>query len=275
VSWTESDGPFNCLSWKRPILAADPHTEERWFLACGKDGVYSSTNDGLSFEYLSMPEDPAGSYGTVDELVLHPTIPNRLLGVSHRLVVSNDGGANWTPGGLESALSSTLAVHPVSPSVMYLGRSGGVVLWSVDGGDSWSEATQGPITATGSNGSARAVTPDPDNNLRAWLHDHSDVHLTEDGGQTWTRKSDLELSSIGVTVPLALAKDEGEVLGIVVADRSGGLRFSADDGVTWTALPMPVIPSDFVQVGDHWLVATEESGLWRLEWSLPVDELRR
>ena len=269
LTWTESDGPFNCLSWKRPILTADAHTEGRWFLACGKDGVYSSTNDGLSFEYLSMPEDPDGGYGAVDELVVHPTVPNRLLGVSRRLVVSDDAGVTWTPGGLESAWSTTLAVHPTSPSVMYLGRSGGMVLWSVDGGESWSEPTQGPISASGANGIPRAITPDPDNNLRAWMHEHTDVHLTEDGGLTWTRKSNLEFSSIGTKVPLALAKEGDTVHGIVVADRSGGLRFSDDDGVTWTALPMPVIPSDFVQVGSHWLVATEESGLWRIEWSLP------
>ena len=69
------------------------------------------------------------------------------------------GGASWVPvnSGLANGVITALAINPVSADTLYAGTNGGGVWKSVNGGNSWTPASNG--LPAGGVVSALAINP--------------------------------------------------------------------------------------------------------------------
>lgn len=102
------------------IDPADPQT----LYAAGR-AVLKSVDGGETWTLITAGFPPTGSGGA--SLAIDP-VDSRTLYASTRAGVfrSSDGGASWSPLGLENRSGAPLAVDPNQPEVVYVGGIGGV-----------------------------------------------------------------------------------------------------------------------------------------------------
>jgi photosystem II stability/assembly factor-like uncharacterized protein len=152
-------------------FAVDPGNPKRLLAAIAGEGLYRSTDGGVSFALLSR-QIGAGVMAVA-------ILPNgRVLAgdmVTNTLAASSDGGTSWRP--LIRAPVMGLAVNPADPRRVL--ASGPGVLLSVDGGASWRQKLQldtgsGPI-AWSKSSPRTAYVVGLDRSL----------YRSTDGGATW------------------------------------------------------------------------------------------
>lgn len=162
------------------------------------------------------------------------------------VVISEDGGKTFktTTEGLPTykitantmwgrGYPRALAVDPSDPKIVYLGidgdptegKTGGGVFKSLDGGYTWKQLPNQPGSRRVYYGLAIDPT-DPRRILWGACGDEGGVHLSEDGGDSWTRvlKQDMWIFNVHAT------KD-----GTLYAGGNNLWR-STDHGKTWTQL---------------------------------------
>lgn len=185
-------------------------------------------------------------------IVFHPTKPGVIFatfteqGIKSGIWMSDDGGEHWRQldRGLpapEKFGRTSLAISPSNPEVIYAfaqdSASDGLlgVFRSVDGGETWREIGGRHFQAEGqiSYGNTIAVHPKRPNYV---LCGGVDLHLTTDGGKTWTKitrwdsdrgkrnyaHADHHHLLMPITAP-----------GRVYDTNDGGLDVSEDGGLTW------------------------------------------
>jgi hypothetical protein len=136
-------------------LAVDPSTSSVLYAGTNYDGIYKSTDGGASWS-PSNTGLPLGIDGgrNITALAIDPVTPTTLYtGVSYevsgypstqyRVYKSTDGGATWSNSstGLPQLRTTfnSLAVDPVTPTMVFVGSSAGVYK-SLDGGATWSSS---------------------------------------------------------------------------------------------------------------------------------------
>src|SRR5208282_3107888 len=132
-------------------IAVDPTNPSTVYVAA-KDGVFQSTDWGVSWTLLSWPiSNPSlvvvGPDGTIFVGTQSP-FPS-----AGQLFVSRDHGTTWTtsqlPASSNGAFPVTLSIDPNSPSTVLVGMNktpnqpGGGVLISTDGGLTFKSDNQG------------------------------------------------------------------------------------------------------------------------------------
>ena len=199
-------------------------------------------------------------------------------------VLRSDDGRKWTQ--LVVPTRSALTAIATADGQLWVGGHDGVILHSVDGGQTWQAQRRDPFRlAEGEN----AADHDPRQGapiLDLWFRDashgiavgaHSLMLVTEDGGATWTPRQvlapgaaksaaapmegdlfsaeDLELEDEADPHFNAIAA-AGEHRLVIVGERGTLLR-SDDDGATWKRLPFPYKGSMFgvLATGERRLLA--------------------
>lgn len=214
-------------------IVYDPeHAGVFWETGIYGDGVFKTTDDGVTFERL-------GDQSHNDSISVDFTDPERKVLVvgpheaAQKLFRSTDGGETWSDIGATLPAGSSFSTLPyvLDANTFLVGSAGYSGTWGVfrttDAGQTWtSVSTEGPageptITSSGSI---------------YWALANNGVIVSDDQGKSWTK------GGAGPVTPFANGLVELPD-GRIVALGSTHLLASADEGKTWQevgeALPYP------------------------------------
>ncbi len=243
-------------------IAIHPHDESVMYVGVGSGGVWKTENAGTTFEPI-FDDETSYSIGSV---AIDPSAPDviwvgtgenvggRHVGFGDGIYKSMDGGRSWTNMGLQASEHlSTIVVHPTDGDVVWVAAQG--PLWSpggergvyktTDGGESWTKVL-GEGEWTGATDllldprnpdRLYAATWDRHRTVAAYLGGGpgSGLHVSEDGGESWTElTTGLPSSNMG-KIGLALSpQNPDRVYAAIELDRTtGGVFMSEDRGRSW------------------------------------------
>ena len=243
-------------------IAIHPHDEGVMYVGVGSGGVWKTENAGTTFEPI-FDDETSYSIGSV---AIDPSAPDviwvgtgenvggRHVGFGDGIYKSTDGGRSWTNMGLQASEHlSTIVVHPTDGDVVWVAAQG--PLWSpggergvyktTDGGESWTKVL-GEGEWTGATDllldprnpdRLYAATWDRHRTVAAYLGGGpgSGLHVSEDGGESWTElTTGLPNSNMG-KIGLALSpQNPDRVYAAIELDRTtGGVFMSEDRGRSW------------------------------------------
>jgi photosystem II stability/assembly factor-like uncharacterized protein len=215
-------------------------------------GLYASRDGGIS--WTRLPFGSAGNYWS-HSVRFHPAQRDVVLatitarGATSGIYRSDTGGEKWTHlrKGLpvpERIGRTSLAISPSNPDVVYAicadahSDSADALLGvfrSSTGGARWSDVTRQHFRTEGqmSYGNTIAVHPENPNHV---ICGGVDLHLSKNGGRTWTRVTRWDARR--GTLHYAHADHHGLLMpagvpGRVYDPNDGGLDVSEDGGLTW------------------------------------------
>jgi photosystem II stability/assembly factor-like uncharacterized protein len=235
-------------------LAVDPADPGRVYVSLS-DGLFRSVDGGVS--WAPTLGQPAGS-GTV--LSLAVSAQGVWAGTETGLFRSADGGATWAAAGPPRRITA-VAIAPSSPRTVYLGTTAdsgsvGGVFASTDGGATWARRNQGITGLT-------VTDLEMVHGIPGWLWigtSGQSVHVSRDGGRSWTR-APLKLPS---SIYFSLASSPADAL-LLYAYSWPQLWRTLDGGITWNEiLPPPGSPGPLF--GQIWADPNDASTLWGPGW---------
>jgi photosystem II stability/assembly factor-like uncharacterized protein len=178
-------------------------------------GVFKSTDGGITW----APVNSGLPSIAVLSLAIDPITPTTLyagpFGVGG-VVKTTNGGANWSAidnGWPTSAEARALAIDLVTPSTLYAGTSGGTILKTIDGGDSWSTKSLGNLSIV------LSLAIDPVTPTTLYAGTTMGVFKSTDGGDNWTTLN----SGLTNLVVRALAIDPANPTTLYAGTDGGGV----------------------------------------------------
>ena len=165
---------------------------------------------------------PGNIGGRTRTLVIHPTQPEIMYagGVSGGVWKTTDAGQTWTPlaDRIANIAVNSMAIHPENPDVLYVGTGEGYfreivrgtwlplrgagIFKTEDGGATW---TQLSTTANPAFHWVNDLIISPKDPERMYAATRTGVHLSENGGESWSHLLDPEVN--GGCLDLALQTD--------------------------------------------------------------------
>lgn len=293
------------MSGRISDIVIHPNDNNTWYVAVGSGGVWKTTNSGITWNPIF---DSQKSY-SIGCISIDPSNPHsvwvgtgenvggRHVGYGDGIYHSPDDGTTWKNMGLnKSEHISKIIIHPGNSNVIWVAVQG--PLWSsggergvyktTDGGKTWNR-TLFVNEWTG----ATDLVIDPRNPKRlyaaTWQRHRtvaaymgggpgSGIHVSEDGGETWTKlKKGLPGSNMG-KIGLAISPQQPDVLyaAIELDRRTGGVYRSADRGQAWVKMSSAVAgatgphyyqelyasPHEFdkIYLVDIWMQISEDGG---------------
>ena len=246
-------------------VAGVPGDPKTIYAGAASGGVWKSTDGGGRF----VPVFDAQPVQAIGALAVAPSDPKIVwAGTGEAWVIrdsdlmgdglykSSDAGATWQNVGLkETGRIGRIIVHPANPDVVYacaVGRATGPqqergVFRTKDGGKTWDRVLFVDAD-TGCSGLTMDLS-DPDTLfagmwqvvIHSWAMfsggPSSGVHVTHDGGNTWTRieGKGLPKSPLG-KVDVAIAPSNGKrVYALIQTPDQGSVWRSDDGGANWTS----------------------------------------
>lgn len=272
------------------------------FVGGAAGGVWRSRNGGTTWEPI-FDDQPVQSIGAIAIDQSNPDViwvgtgegnPRNSSNQGNGVYKSLDGGETWTHLGLEhSRAIHRIVLHPRDPNVAYLAVLGSPfgdspergVYRTLDGGSTWERV----LYIDARTGAADLVMdPDNPNKLIAamWSHrrepdfmtsggEGSGLHVTYDGGTTWTQRTSddgLPAGDLG-RIGLAIARSDGDVVYAIVEAESSVILRSDDGARTFEivnsepgASPRPFYYSEI------YVDPTNENRLYRLSSPIHVSQ---
>ncbi len=135
----------------------------------------------------------------------------------------NKIGYPWT-----SAIGrlSTIAIHPSSPQIMYVGGLGCGIWKTLDGGANWFPLTDQISVSV----AAIALSPTNANQI-FWVTAHDGVYRSDDAGLSWTKISMQDLSAVVHNGKLLIHPRNPSIM---LVRSENGIYRSENGGVVWT-----------------------------------------
>jgi photosystem II stability/assembly factor-like uncharacterized protein len=281
------------------VVHSDPTTI---YVGAATGGVWRSRDGGVSWVPI-FDDQPVLSIGAVAVSQSNPDIvwvgtgegnPRNSMGVGYGVFKSVDGGETWIHVGLESSERiHRIRLHPTDPDVAYVAAMGPAwsdggergVYRTRDGGVPWERV----LSENERTGAAELVMdPSKPDKLFAALWEYrrwpwffesggpgSGVHVTYDGGATWTRLTaddGLPDGNLGRTGLAIAAGAPNVVYALVEAERSELLR-SDDGGRTFeTVSDQPGIARRPFYYADIRVDPQNENRLYSLATRIEVSE---
>jgi len=193
-------------------------------------GVYLSTDGGASWT-RTLPTEPYGIQ-SVEFSTSEPSIA--YAGNDLAIYRSQDGGhtwgrvsgtGNWGPPGVCAGFPIDFQVDPRNPDRLFANEYGGGNFLSVDGGQTWTDASRGYTGAL-----MRGLAADPSAPAGIYAAARSGLYVSRDGGASWQGLSYEPLRGNDWT---AVAVDPGNPLHILADTGWIGVGESQDGGGTW------------------------------------------
>jgi photosystem II stability/assembly factor-like uncharacterized protein len=217
-------------------VAADPNNTSIVYTGVlSSTGLYKSVNAGVIWTPATngLPANP------IYAVLVHPVTSSLVYaGTFGNVFWSDDGAASWhpasgIPGGGDPV--QTLAVNPVTPTVLYAGLVFAGVYTSADGGLNWSPSNTG-ITATVKNTSAFAVDPGAPETIYASIRSFfgmpvspGGIFKSTNGGLTW----DPVVNGLGDLNVFDIVIDPAHPSTLYAATGSAAVFKSIDSGTNW------------------------------------------
>ena len=225
-------------------------------------GLWKSTSGGIKWDPI-FDNELTASIGSVAIQQSNPSViwvgtgegnPRNSLNGGFGIYKSLDAGKTWKSMGLENTRHiHRVIIDPTNPNTVYVAAIGSPwgehpergVYKTTDGGKTWKNI----LFANNKTGAADLIMdPTNPNKLIAAMWEHkrdpwffksggegSGVHITHDGGETWTKVTDKEgfpkgeLGRIGV----AIAPSKPNVVYALVEAKKNALYKSTDGGFKW------------------------------------------
>jgi hypothetical protein len=245
-------------------IAVSPTDANTIYVAAAGGGVWKTTNAGSNWTALTDNQVTL----SMGAIALAPSNSNVIYAgtgeannsgdsnYGRGILVSTDGGANWTLTGssiFNKLTMSQIAVDPTDPNIAYaavgnVGANasgiGGTGLYkTTNGGATWTNTTASISTGI----SYSDVKIDPSNPSTVYMAigtyftaAASGVYKSTNAGATWTRLSGGLPASGNGRIALAIAPSNTQVIYASIANPTTGALFkmmrSDDGGSTWTDL---------------------------------------
>jgi photosystem II stability/assembly factor-like uncharacterized protein len=171
------------------------------------------------------PLGPGNIGGRTRTLVIHPTQPDIMYagGVSGGVWKTTDGGQSWTPLAdlIANIAVNSMVMHPENPDVLFVGTGEGYFREIVRG--TWLPLRGAGIFKTEDGGATWSQLPSTTDSAFHWVNDliispknpdvmyaatRTGVHLSDDGGHSWTHFLDPAVN--GGCLDLALRTDHAQ-----------------------------------------------------------------
>jgi len=200
---------------------------------------------------------------------------------------SIDAGKTWTKMGLDQTRTiHRIIIHRDDPNIVYVGAMGSIwgtgpergVFKTIDGGKTWKKV----LYINEQTGIADLVTdPSNPNKLIAatWEYGRhpwkfnsggkgSGIHITYDGGETWTaitKEDGLPKGNLG-RIGLAIAHGKPNIVYALVEAKVNGLYKSTDGGHQWSLVSTKNIGNRPFYYAELYVDPNNENRLWNI-WS--------
>lgn len=242
------------------VVASNP---DIMFVGAASGGVWKTVSGGITWEPVFDKESTL-SIGAIAVQQDNPAVvwvgtgegnPRNSLNGGDGIYKTMDGGKTWKKLGLEKTRHiHRVIIDPKNPNTVYVAAIGSPwgehpergVFKTVDGGATWEKV----LFVDNKTGCGELVMdPSNPNKLIANMWEHrrwpwtfksggpgSGMHITYDGGKTWTKKTDKdglpegELGRMGI----AIARSKPEVVYALIESKSNALYKSVDGGAKWS-----------------------------------------
>ena len=234
-------------------IAGDPHT---YYVGAASGGIYKTTDGGVNWRPL-FDAQPVQSIGALAVAASDPTIVwagtgegkiRSHISVGQGVYQSTDAGESWTLMGLEqTGRIPRVVIHPTNPNIVFvcaLGHAYGPqpdrgVFRTTDGGATWTK-----VLFVDENTGCSDLAMDPSNprilfagtwqlEIHTWGRTSGGpgggLHVSRDGGTTWTRLegNGLPRPPVG-KVAVAIAPSNPQRVYAL---------FETGDGIPWEGRP--------------------------------------
>ncbi len=254
-------------------VAGIPGNRDIYFAGAATGGIWKTENGGTHWRPVFDDQD----VHAIGALAVSESDPNIVwagtgetfiranVSIGIGVFKSTDGGESWEHMGLdETARIGRIVIHPTNPDIVYAASLGHAyspqpergIYRTMDGGESWEQ-----VLFVDENTGASDLVMDPNNprilfagmwqlDLKTWNRTSggpgSGLHMTRDGGDTWTRLEGNGLPRLDVgKVAVCMTKEDSRRVYALIetADgipydgaeaESGELWMSRDGGETWT-----------------------------------------
>jgi uncharacterized repeat protein (TIGR01451 family) len=240
-SFTDSiTSPFTTLFSALAMDGVDPDT----LYLVASNNTYKSVDGGNSW---NIADNGLGIRPRA--LAAHPTQSGRVYAIDStgKVYETQDGAASWS---LLSTIPDTsnfvqgFAIAPTNPGILYAWSRDGVYV-SADSGATWAKKVNGLLGYQGGAPSVGVFEIDPTNADRAFaIPSNSDLFVTTDRGETWTRADTL------VAIPNDffndLAIDPGNTDRMYLSTGNNSIMRSDDAGASWSGADQGLHPFEAV-----------------------------
>lgn len=258
------------------ITAIDVVVNDRdvMYVGSASGGLWKTTSGGVNWEPI-FDKEAVMSIGAVAIQQSNPSViwvgtgegnPRNSLNGGYGIYKSMDGGKSWKLLGLEKTRNiHRIIIDPQNPNTVYVGAIGSPwgehpergVFKTVDGGQTWEKI----LYENDRTGCAELVMdPTNPNKLFASMWEHkrwpwifksggpgSGLHVTFDGGKTWTKRTEKDGLPAGDLGRIGLAVSaKPEIVYALIESKKNGLYKSEDGGFKWK-----MINENMDQIGDR------------------------
>ena len=232
------------------------------YVGTASGGLWKSTSAGISWDPI-FDNQVTASIGAVAIQQSNPDViwvgtgegnPRNSLNGGYGIFKSLDGGKSWNSMGLEKTRHiHRIIIDPTNPNNVYVGAIGSPwgehsergVYKTTNGGKTWRKV----LFINNKTGAADLVMdPFNPNKLIAAMWEHkrdpwffksggkgSGLHISFDGGETWSKKTEedgLPSGEIG-RIGLAIAPNKTNIIYALIESKKNALYKSEDGGFKW------------------------------------------
>jgi photosystem II stability/assembly factor-like uncharacterized protein len=235
ASWIAiNEGLIDPLTGVSPLdvwsLAIDPKNPGTILAGSRFSEIFKSVDGGLTWQ----PKTFGGFQYLLETSAFRfdPTSSSRILAATNPLglLLSTDGGENWSSFGNVSDPFFTLVADPATPTTLYAGNTGGSGIFkSTDSGAHWSTINKGLPGASGALPLVRGFAVDPSHptNLYAGTYGNG-LYRSTDGGLNWSSANGAMRSNYVAAIAV------GPSSTLLAGTLFSGVYTSADNAATWT-----------------------------------------
>lgn len=210
-----------------------------------KNSTTASAKGTYSINNVTFTErGPFNIPGRDRSLVVSPTDPNKWYvgSVGGGIWITENAGSTWrntTDFSIPNLATSTVAISPQNPNVVYAGTgepfgnldkiTGVGLVKSTDAGEHWT-----PLANTAAFGDVGRLLVNPSNANQLLVGTPKGIYMTQDGGTTWTQP--FTGATVGTTAYSSVQDivATNDFSAIYAAVNTLGVMKSTDGGVTWT-----------------------------------------
>jgi photosystem II stability/assembly factor-like uncharacterized protein len=241
------------------VVASNP---DIMYVGAASGGVWKTVSGGITWEPV-FDKETTLSIGAIAVQQDNPSVvwvgtgegnPRNSLNGGDGIYKSLDAGKTWKKVGLEKTRHiHRVIIDPKNPNTVYVGAIGSPwgehpergVFKTIDGGVTWEKI----LFVDNKTGCGELVMdPSNPNKLIANMWEHrrlpwtfksggpgSGMHITYDGGKTWTKKTDkdgLPEGDLG-RMGIAIARSKPEIIYALIESKKNALYKSTDGGSKW------------------------------------------